>query len=281
MPYEAAKAIAATFCWKIRYALTPVFGIDFIDTCVPPDDQRYTSWMIDPEITRSCTAQMQEYYNREIAYPSPRVGATITPGVGFRSPKLAAARPVPKKEIVVPGKQWKTINRVDVLRDSGESEDEPGSEDEDGYALSPTVSSPSGLAFKNVWGASPRSPRTAVFDDGMISPKTRMTPYGVRKRYEEHEEDDYGLKYVGSRKRGSPKVREMEGLGLREMSIDVDYDNMEVDDARGFQKGQVSLSNHGHTENGVANGNFGDLDAAMTLMDMKNSVLGSKRRASY
>ncbi|KAJ5231205.1 hypothetical protein N7489_011913 [Penicillium chrysogenum] len=29
MPYEAAKAMAATFCWRIRYALTPLFGTEF------------------------------------------------------------------------------------------------------------------------------------------------------------------------------------------------------------------------------------------------------------
>jgi hypothetical protein len=29
MPYEAARAMAATFCWRIRYALTPLFGTEF------------------------------------------------------------------------------------------------------------------------------------------------------------------------------------------------------------------------------------------------------------
>jgi hypothetical protein len=280
MPYEAAKAVAATFCWKIRYALTPVFGLDFIDMCVPPDDARFQSMLIDPEITRSCAEKMQHYFDRELAYPSPRVGATITPGVGFRSPKLAAARPVPKKAVVVPGAPWKAVNRIDAPKDSGESEDETDSGDDDGYALSPIVSSPSGLAFKNVWGASPTSSRTTGLGDDMISPKTRTIPYGTRKRYEEPEEDDYELKYVGSKKRGSPKVREVHGLGLREMSIDRDYDNMEVDNQRGLQKGQVGLRNHGHTGNGGA-GNFGHLDAAKILLDIKNSAQGSKRRASY
>lgn len=33
MPFEAAKHVAANFCWKIRYALTPIFGTDFPQIC--------------------------------------------------------------------------------------------------------------------------------------------------------------------------------------------------------------------------------------------------------
>ncbi|KAJ5505257.1 hypothetical protein N7453_004214 [Penicillium expansum] len=36
MPYEAARAMAATFCWRIRYALTPLFGTEFPAMCIPP-----------------------------------------------------------------------------------------------------------------------------------------------------------------------------------------------------------------------------------------------------
>ncbi|KAJ6114314.1 apses transcription factor Xbp1 [Penicillium sp. IBT 16267x] len=35
MPYEAAKAVAATFCWEIRHVLTPLFGTDFPSICIP------------------------------------------------------------------------------------------------------------------------------------------------------------------------------------------------------------------------------------------------------
>ena len=33
MPFEAAKAVAATFCYEIRYVLVPVFGPDFVSMC--------------------------------------------------------------------------------------------------------------------------------------------------------------------------------------------------------------------------------------------------------
>ncbi|KAJ5884687.1 APSES transcription factor Xbp1 [Penicillium taxi] len=53
MPYEAAKAVAATFCWKIRYALTPLFGNDFPNMCVDPQDRlNFARMVIDPEIIR-------------------------------------------------------------------------------------------------------------------------------------------------------------------------------------------------------------------------------------
>lgn len=287
IPYAAAKAVAATFCFSIRYALTPVFGMDFIDMCVPPDDtKRFGSMMIDPEITRVCTEQMRSYYNLEMAHPSPRVGATISPGVGFRSPKLGVARPVAKKDFGLPsGREWKAVNRVQAVKGSGESEYETESGDDDLYALSTTMSSPGGLQFKNVWSTPPTSSkRAAFFEDEMISPKTKMMPYGIRKRFEEVEEDDYEVKYVGSHKRGSPKTKAKQGLGLRKMDFDEEYDVMEVDDS-GAKRGDTSLRYHGNVSGRGGREDFSELDAAKTLMDLKTSVWGIRkvadRRASY
>ena len=55
MPYEAAKAIAATFCWEIRYVLTPVFGLDFPLNCTHPEDPLFLRISIDKEIIQRCT----------------------------------------------------------------------------------------------------------------------------------------------------------------------------------------------------------------------------------
>lgn len=57
MPFEAAKAVAATFCYNIRHALTPVFGNDFVDICVAPDDPEFASFRIDAKIVRSCVLE--------------------------------------------------------------------------------------------------------------------------------------------------------------------------------------------------------------------------------
>ncbi|EER44381.1 APSES transcription factor Xbp1 [Histoplasma capsulatum H143] len=61
MPFEAAKAVAATFCWKIRYALTPLFGVDFLSICIPPDDPRFGRWVIDQSIVCDATNSARHY----------------------------------------------------------------------------------------------------------------------------------------------------------------------------------------------------------------------------
>ncbi|PGH36411.1 hypothetical protein GX50_00747 [[Emmonsia] crescens] len=61
MPFEATKAVAATFCWKIRYALTPLFGVEFISMCIPPDDPRFGRWTIDQSIVRDATKSARQY----------------------------------------------------------------------------------------------------------------------------------------------------------------------------------------------------------------------------
>ncbi|KAL9098750.1 MAG: hypothetical protein Q9163_005643 [Psora crenata] len=55
VPYEAARAIAATFCWEIRYALTPVFGLEFPCMCTEPNDPAFLRISIDQDIVLRCT----------------------------------------------------------------------------------------------------------------------------------------------------------------------------------------------------------------------------------
>lgn len=72
MPYEAAKAVAATFCWKIRYALTPIFGVDFPNTCIPPSDSnRFGRMIIEPAIVQIATRNADEYRLLELRSPPP------------------------------------------------------------------------------------------------------------------------------------------------------------------------------------------------------------------
>ncbi|KAJ5730375.1 APSES transcription factor Xbp1 [Penicillium malachiteum] len=64
MPYGVARAVALTFCWKIRYALTPVFGNDFPDQCIEPSNGGQTSLssiIVDPTIIRRA-AEMSALY---------------------------------------------------------------------------------------------------------------------------------------------------------------------------------------------------------------------------
>ena len=79
MPFEAAKALAATFCWKIRYALVPVFGPDFIDCCIDPADPIYKRFSIDPFLIQRCSSTME---------------AIRAKHADFRPRRLRARRPV-------------------------------------------------------------------------------------------------------------------------------------------------------------------------------------------
>ncbi|KAL8989600.1 MAG: hypothetical protein Q9177_001553 [Variospora cf. flavescens] len=63
MPFEAARAVAATFCYRIRYVLTPIFGLDFPAQCIPPGAPGYDSMHIAPEIIRNCNEPVMGGYN--------------------------------------------------------------------------------------------------------------------------------------------------------------------------------------------------------------------------
>lgn len=76
MPFEAAKAVSATFCWKIRYALTPLFGLDFPSLCTHPHDRTHGRMIIDPVIVTKATETANCYRMLEL-----------------RSPPLSAFRP--------------------------------------------------------------------------------------------------------------------------------------------------------------------------------------------
>ncbi|KAB8234299.1 putative APSES transcription factor Xbp1 [Aspergillus alliaceus] len=71
MPFETAKAVAATFCWNIRHVLTPLFGLDFPSQCIPPDNlDLYGRMLIDPEIVQKATDTANFYRILELRSPA-------------------------------------------------------------------------------------------------------------------------------------------------------------------------------------------------------------------
>jgi hypothetical protein len=71
MPFECAKAVAATFCYSIRFALTPLFGPSFPATCLQPTNVNYGSFKIDRSIIEQCTAETQLWLRRSDARQTP------------------------------------------------------------------------------------------------------------------------------------------------------------------------------------------------------------------
>lgn len=89
MPYEAAKAVAATFCYNIRYALTPVFGVDFLSLCVPPEHPSFGCMLIDRDIVQQCTEQATGYrlLSRESSIASSPRSPALSDGLRKSNPK--------------------------------------------------------------------------------------------------------------------------------------------------------------------------------------------------
>ncbi|KAI9823860.1 MAG: hypothetical protein M1826_007606 [Phylliscum demangeonii] len=88
MPYEAAKAMGATFGYHIRYALVPLFGPDFAARCCHPDDPAFGRMVIDRAIVRQCTADAHTFrlLEAEAGGPSSRDESFVS--------RSAAATPV-------------------------------------------------------------------------------------------------------------------------------------------------------------------------------------------
>lgn len=88
---EAARAIAATFCYSVRHALTPVFGHKFPEMCLMPGDEHFGTMTIDPVITERCRKQTEYFREQELesrardaanltfAHPNSQLGRSLTP----------------------------------------------------------------------------------------------------------------------------------------------------------------------------------------------------------
>ena len=109
MPFEAARALAANFCWEIRFALTPIFGPDFPSTCLHPDSCDFGEMIIDPEIIKECTAKAKQYKalesglsSRESSIvPTPLTPESIQFSRQMKSPSIMSA--YDEEENVYPG----------------------------------------------------------------------------------------------------------------------------------------------------------------------------------
>ncbi|KAK4695796.1 hypothetical protein P7C71_g2017, partial [Lecanoromycetidae sp. Uapishka_2] len=97
VPFEAAKAVAARFCWKIRYVLVPVFGPDFVAMCLKPDEPGFQNLSVGSSIIQRCTerATIMHAQSRESSLAvSPR---TPTAFVDLPVWPPKSLRPKPKK----------------------------------------------------------------------------------------------------------------------------------------------------------------------------------------
>lgn len=120
MPFEAAKAVAARFCYEIRYVLVPVFGPDFVSMCQKCGDESYLRLNVHPSIIQRCTeaATTNQTQSRESSVAvSPRTSAPYANSPAWPPKPL---RPRPAKA---------TDAESGYGTDSDRSEKYPGSPD--------------------------------------------------------------------------------------------------------------------------------------------------------
>ncbi|KAI9762887.1 MAG: hypothetical protein M1840_001120 [Geoglossum simile] len=77
LPFEAAKAVAAKFCYPIRHALVPIFSEDFPALCAVPGTDEFGVMTIDQAITRRCAELANKLRQHEA--PSSRESSAMAP----------------------------------------------------------------------------------------------------------------------------------------------------------------------------------------------------------
>lgn len=186
MPFEAAKAVAATFCYNIRYALTPIFGTDFLDICVVPEDPRFGRMVIDRNIVRHCTEAANEVrvLSREASIAASPRTSTFTSVFPRWAPKSLRPKPIKTTDI-----------------ESGYGTD---TDQSDKYLCSP----------QTLW-ATPNTPQYAKAQKYMLPSPTELLTSTSAPRSTDHASDMQDTSSSGDENVGSKR---------RLSDVDEDYD---------------------------------------------------------
>lgn len=78
MPYACARAVCLTFCYPIRWALTPIFGPSFIKDCLKPEHPGFCRFKIGSDVIRFAQQDAEDMRSG----PSTRKGSPIVHGDG-------------------------------------------------------------------------------------------------------------------------------------------------------------------------------------------------------
>ncbi|KEF52277.1 uncharacterized protein A1O9_11517 [Exophiala aquamarina CBS 119918] len=299
IPYEAAKAVAATFCWNIRYALTPVFGKDFPELCIPPDSEDFGNMQIDPAITKKCAEQARLYRELESTqkevFNSPSLMSTVS-NSGTRTPTT------PKFK-----REFKKIMPKPLNIPSGFVSDDASSvtsREDDKYVLS----SPSPqTGFSNPWSAvnSPRSPSPKIKFKNPWSPATSTrsdSPCGGSRRKKHRDAVNIPRSYApldtmpppykplyhvtlgaaeqqhadGDEAESAAHDSDSSPAAYRRMDLDEDYDagSDDSDAPSGSAVAVASVTAMTTTARKKSTKAFTDFNAALVLMQMRDVSKG-------
>jgi len=172
MPFEAAEAIARTFCYPIRYALVPLFGPDFANECCPPGAEGFKQMIIAPNIIESCTRQAKKY----------AAMYSLSSGIHFSTPRYSA----PESDLPSSKVRLRRPHNVPMLKLRHSNHDT--------YDHQSSVSTPPPITTSSSWASvnTPRretkhqlaTPRSlpagyANNSDSDVSPKSKVAQKGV------------------------------------------------------------------------------------------------------
>lgn len=141
MPFECAKAVATTFCYHIRHLLTPIFGTDFPDQCLPDDHPDYCSFVIDPSIVQACKTNMGSWRlsgNDDNSSAGPN-GSLRSPDPSHHA-KSDSMSPVPQRQLRPRTRGGRSALGSDAVRDSEHGRGiDPGTGDVSSGSSSTTI----------------------------------------------------------------------------------------------------------------------------------------------
>jgi len=153
MPFDAAKAVAATFCWDIRHLLVPMFGKDFLEMCIPPDSPSFADFKISQEIVHACTKETRSWLRMSkdvVNYTTPRSTPLMRP---------VSPTTIPHN-YVLPAWQTRVLRpRVGPITPEIESDYYTDADENEMYRCSPEIS-PTSQSWATI--NRNRSPRTCV-----------------------------------------------------------------------------------------------------------------------
>lgn len=101
VPFDAAKALAATFCYKIRHVLVPLFGPDFPSLCIHPHDRtRFNRMVIDRSVIQRATQKASYYRSLELRLSPFSTSTNNTSSPSLRPTSSSGGSLVVRKKVI-------------------------------------------------------------------------------------------------------------------------------------------------------------------------------------
>ncbi|KAH9845691.1 APSES transcription factor Xbp1 like protein [Teratosphaeria destructans] len=100
MPYSCARAVCLTFCYPIRWALTPIFGPSFIKECLRPENGNFGRFKIPAEVIYNARLEADGMRSDDGSRDgTPMNGYDYTSGVNPEIPRSVPPPPVTHKPL--------------------------------------------------------------------------------------------------------------------------------------------------------------------------------------